>query len=893
MRILSADISAFGQLTDRILTDFDPGLVCFSGPNEAGKSTLQSFLVMMLFGLPDRSANREQFDPPGGRRIAGRLRYRLDDDSEHVVKRSVDKRPTGTLYSVAGLFSQEVEIGNAPVPHLQLASRRVFEKVHALTLYDLIDFDKLLYGEVRDALLGAMRFDHVRPAHEVVAELETESKKLWRADNRGNPLSTVIRERIDAALRRREEVRLGERELADLHKEIPVLERELLATRESVREDAASLENLVRLQPIVADLRRLAVVSMLSSRLPEIESLPSDPRHEVHRLSEQRDELRDNLQEVRRRKERAEVAIAAFRDDVVAVLDKKSTIDSLLGHLSQYQFDCSERSRLEEQVARSKQAAAELGDWDLGETSDLSTVLVDEIGAAVEERDRIRLRLADIRREAASVMSRRTDGRVLLFAGIATVLISGVLVAFNLRTDSFWLNLVGVLLFGIGFLSAGVGLARLRRSSRELEVLGEASVEADLTRRIESLQTILRRLGPQVEAAVISDSQVRDLRDLLAHRNDVSACNDRLREIESRTSEFESEVDRLSVFLHEKPSGVVDAVRALSGSVAESIRIRDRAAIAEAELKPIRVQEQTIESRLDDIGGRHDKIVAMLAALGAGDVSAGIRLVHETRKASDEANLLNERVAAYGKDESDKARALLESAEEVHVKIDEMRMRLTQGHSAERRLVEELEHKRARREVLSAGERLESVEDELASLRSELVGARENRDQLILLRNIVRVADRRYRETHQPDVVSRASRYIETITGGRWTRLNSRESGRWDVVDHTGRVFAVDKSLSRGTLDQIFLAVRFAIIDHLDQHGERLPVLLDEVFVNWDRTRRMEVYPMLRKLAEQRQVIVFTCHHWMREELAVHAGASIVDLEPIASLRDVGERQSI
>ena len=41
----------------------------------------------------------------------------------------------------------------------------------------------------------------------------------------------------------------------------------------------------------------------------------------------------------------------------------------------------------------------------------------------------------------------------------------------------------------------------------------------------------------------------------------------------------------------------------------------------------------------------------------------------------------------------------------------------------------------------------------------------------------------------------------------------------------------VGRPLSRGTLDQIYLALRLAIIDHLDADRERLPVFLDEVFV--------------------------------------------------------------
>jgi len=77
----------------------------------------------------------------------------------------------------------------------------------------------------------------------------------------------------------------------------------------------------------------------------------------------------------------------------------------------------------------------------------------------------------------------------------------------------------------------------------------------------------------------------------------------------------------------------------------------------------------------------------------------------------------------------------------------------------------------------------------------------------------------------------------------------------------------VDDSLSQGTRDQIYLSIRFALMDHLDANQERLPAFLDEVFVNWDKERRMLGYEILKDLSERRQVFVFTCHPWLAEEL--------------------------
>ena len=78
--------------------------------------------------------------------------------------------------------------------------------------------------------------------------------------------------------------------------------------------------------------------------------------------------------------------------------------------------------------------------------------------------------------------------------------------------------------------------------------------------------------------------------------------------------------------------------------------------------------------------------------------------------------------------------------------------------------------------------------------------------------------------------------------------------------------------MSTGTLEQAYLALRFAIVDHLDRGGERLPLFVDEVFVNWDAERRAHGIEVLADLSTSRQIFVFTCHPEMAAELAGRGG---------------------
>jgi uncharacterized protein YhaN len=85
------------------------------------------------------------------------------------------------------------------------------------------------------------------------------------------------------------------------------------------------------------------------------------------------------------------------------------------------------------------------------------------------------------------------------------------------------------------------------------------------------------------------------------------------------------------------------------------------------------------------------------------------------------------------------------------------------------------------------------------------------------------------------------------------------------------------ESLSTGAREQLYLAIRLAIMSHLDHDRERLPVFIDEALVNWDAARRNRGFQLLREISQTRQVFVMTCPERWAQELT-DAGANRIDL---------------
>jgi uncharacterized protein YhaN len=68
------------------------------------------------------------------------------------------------------------------------------------------------------------------------------------------------------------------------------------------------------------------------------------------------------------------------------------------------------------------------------------------------------------------------------------------------------------------------------------------------------------------------------------------------------------------------------------------------------------------------------------------------------------------------------------------------------------------------------------------------------------------------------------------------------------------------ESMSDGTRDQLYLALRLATLYFRLQSGKSMPFIVDDVLVNFDDARSRAALQALAELAEQNQVILFTHH---------------------------------
>ncbi|MCA9150886.1 MAG: AAA family ATPase, partial [Planctomycetales bacterium] len=123
-----------------------------------------------------------------------------------------------------------------------------------------------------------------------------------------------------------------------------------------------------------------------------------------------------------------------------------------------------------------------------------------------------------------------------------------------------------------------------------------------------------------------------------------------------------------------------------------------------------------------------------------------------------------------------------------------------------------------------------------------------------------------YEADRQPGTLAEASAYLKRLTNGKYQRIwTPFGESSLCVDDQHNRPVQVEH-LSRGTREQVFLSLRLALAAAYSRRGAGLPLILDDVFVNFDAKRAQYAAETICEFAAAgHQVLVFTCHDHIRD----------------------------
>ncbi len=263
---------------------------------------------------------------------------------------------------------------------------------------------------------------------------------------------------------------------------------------------------------------------------------------------------------------------------------------------------------------------------------------------------------------------------------------------------------------------------------------------------------------------------------------------------------------------------------AAEGSLRKARALLDEAREVRAEMAVDQQKQQNASARLAQIEARLDEAAAQRAHLCE---RAGL----DAEATLDDVDAAASRCAS--------ARAeLLEEAEAAHRRYGELKQILAQATQSH-----EFDHLKMRVHELTS-----RIED---STRDVV--------RLLLAKRLLESAIGAWESKSQPEVYAQAGRLLSLMTDGRWTRVMLSDDGELQVLD-SAMTLREPRLLSLGTCQQLYLALRIALLMCAENVGRSVPVLADDILVNFDAARRAGAARALVELSERRQVILLTCH---------------------------------
>ena len=650
-------------------------------------------------------------------------------------------------------------------------------------------------------------------------------------------------------------------------------------------------------------------------RLEELNRLAADLEHAERRLEELRNQKKDA--QLRHDQLGLELGKLAAYGVVHESIEPEQITEWFVNYLS--------LSRQRDEVLRTLNhqldEAARLMRW----MDDLSPVLRDSDidwerkarQAAEEERTAsqqsivLAERAAQAKAEHARIAG-KARRRMGLAAAALAVALAGIAAGIAVPgiPPALWLAIVG----GAGTL----GMALLLAASKSRGAAAQAMQSCD------ALEAGLQRLHDQGQAAqsgfqkAVADSGFHTAEEFLDAARQAEWNRQRLEDLAPRVRDAEQQRDRLQtdaeevygrlkecmtrVGLHCAPGNVktpVDTLRANMRRYAESLAARKRQT---REVETLQADEENAAAQAGQITAR---IRQILAEGGSDSVDAfrlacqkSLRLLDLRSKAASRTREFERLRGACTLDQwksrLNELQRLRGGSAEENAGEDEKPGTLfclpylptvEETEQEEKRVTALLAEKREQHAGVSERTRQafhnyrtpSEIEEDLNLAEQEAQELTLNRKALALALDSIRSLARLQQEVCAPQLNRAVEDRFLQICPERYEEVKVDPDFRVQVREKETAELRSAENLSRGAQDQLYFAIRFAILDLLGNSQEPCPCLLDEPFVAYDPERMSAAFRILEQEAARRQLILFTCRDDVRS-LALQHGAHLICL---------------
>lgn len=330
---------------------------------------------------------------------------------------------------------------------------------------------------------------------------------------------------------------------------------------------------------------------------------------------------------------------------------------------------------------------------------------------------------------------------------------------------------------------------------------------------------------------------------------------------------------------HLSPETALEALETIQRAAeAEAMRLRRCGELAAA----IASARRRADDAAAALAETESRLAALIAAGGARDEEDLRRLAALERRREEWTQLAVERRRTMVEiSDSRDAEALIARLRALsRADVEETVAALDRELEQDERGGESLRDERASLEIeqraLASSDDIARLRGEQERLETEMRELAHRWSRAAIARRLIEAAKDRFERERQPRVLRDASLSLERLTGGRYRQVRATLDAErpLEVVQADGGARAPEE-LSRGTQEQLYLALRFGYVQHHEAGGEALPLIMDEVLVNFDPQRAGYAADAIAEVGRRRQVLYFTCHPWVCDLFAARAPEAV------------------
>ncbi len=275
--------------------------------------------------------------------------------------------------------------------------------------------------------------------------------------------------------------------------------------------------------------------------------------------------------------------------------------------------------------------------------------------------------------------------------------------------------------------------------------------------------------------------------------------------------------------------------------------------------------QAVIQKAIDKLHRLHSAVLAENGCESEEQLLEMLELKHEHEKLNKQLTEFNERIRAVigGAMPYEAIARLLDGAgadelekrwDAIQQRTQQAELRVTQLHQRQGELGQEMKS-------LAADSRLAEAKLEFACLENQLKACSAHWQTLAATTNLLDKVCEVYETERQPETLREASAFLNQLTDGKYVRVWTPLGKNQLRIDNANGQALPLEVLSRGTREAVFIALRLSLAAAYARRGVTIPLVLDDVLVNFDSVRAESAAKVLRDFATLgHQVIMFTCH---------------------------------